>query len=358
MITPIFELCINQNPKYINAKSKAGEAYWHIMHKSYTLLKYAKFRMMDPNDYPVFFSAQRNYHILARFIQRCKIRKLYTRYNNDCDLTMTPLVDLPEHKKIEILENRCIYTFNLYDLVKIIYSALTIQSFGFSIPKMPANPYTNIVFRLETLYSIYARLGDKKIPPLLGYFLQCDFSIKRLKLCHKKHLMRCAIDNSMTLDYVNNVREMCCGYFKIHRDFPAARLYTIFRPYLTRYYRWHILALVQSRDELNTALRSFTLYNPHFGTKGEGGFDDRHLSFTEFLYGPISKILACPAMYELAMTNKRNYDSTFCVGLAPIFVEEDDDEDEDEDDDNNEVEDDDDESGSDGESDLASYGFD
>lgn len=62
-------------------------------------------------------------------------------------------------------------------------------------------------------------------------------------------------------------------------------------------------------------------------------------------------------MYELAMTNKRNYDSTFCVGLAPIFVEEDEDTGSDGDENDDEVEDDD-ESGSDGESDLASYGFD
>ena len=67
------------------------------------------------------------------------------------------------------------------------------------------------------------------------------------------------------------------------------------------------------------ALNGFAIYNPHFGTKGEGGFDDRHRGFVEFLHEPI---LQNPGLFELAILNKRNYESEFCVSLEPIFIPE------------------------------------
>ena len=83
----IFEKCFHDKTHYVNTEIPN---YWLNTAKYYHVIKYAKFRAMDPDDYPVFFSAQRTYHVLARFIQRCKARKWYSRYNNDCDLTMTP----------------------------------------------------------------------------------------------------------------------------------------------------------------------------------------------------------------------------------------------------------------------------
>lgn len=310
----IFEKCFRDSTQYVNTKIPN---YWLNTAKYYHVIKYAKFRAMDSEDYPAFFSAQRVYHVLARFVQRCKARKWYSRYNNDCDLTMTPLAEIHSSKKIEIVENRCIYTFNLYDIVKIIFGALTIQSFGFIQPKMPTNPYTNMPFRLETLYSIYARLALIKVPQLVWYFFDCQFSIETLKICHRKHLMKYAIDNQMSVDSVEVVREMCRGYFNIHRDFPPMRLYAIFRPYLLRYYRWTVLSFSRCKTEIDIALKNFAIYNPHFGTKGEGGFDDRHLSFVEFLNGPLTHN---PVLCELAIQNRTNYGSRFCVSLPPIFI--------------------------------------
>ena len=282
-----------------------------------TWYKCAKFQQMDFDNYSSFFWAQRKYYILSRFVQRCKLRKIYTRYNNDCDLTMTPFAELPTIVKIELVENRCIYTFNINDLVKIIYSALTTQSFGFIMPKLPANPYTNVEFRQETLYSIYARLGGKKVPRILWLFFECGFNVDKLKKYHRKTLMRYAIDNSTNLDSVDDIHEICRGYFSIHRGFPASRLYVIFRPYLVRYYRWNLIGCLQSKDELDLAIRGFSLYNPHFGSKGDGGFDDRHLEFTVFLSSPLLKNRE---QLELAIQNKRNYESPWCVSLMPIFV--------------------------------------
>ena len=310
----IFEKCFRDSTQYVNTEIPN---YWLNTAKYYHVIKYAKFRAMDSEDYPAFFSAQRVYHVLARFVQRCKARKWYSQYNNDCDLTMTPLAEIHSSKKIEIVENRCIYTFNLYDIVKIIFGALTIQSFGFIQPKMPTNPYTNMPFRLETLYSIYARLALIKVPQLVWYFFDCQFSIETLKICHRKHLMKYAIDNQMSVDSVEVVREMCRGYFNIHRDFPPMRLYAIFRPYLLRYYRWTVLSFSRCKTEIDIALKNFAIYNPYFGTKGEGGFDDRHLSFVEFLNGPLTHN---PVLCELAIQNRTNYGSRFCVSLPPIFI--------------------------------------
>lgn len=307
----IFAKCINNHPQYIEAECRQLGAY--------SAIKYAKLRTMDPDGLYAFFSAQRLYHILVRFVQRCKARKWYSRHNNDWDLTMTPWTELPDHQKIEIVENRCIYTFNIHDLSKIIFQALTAQSFGFVQPKMPANPYTNMAFRQETLVSIYSRFGNKKVPTLVWDFFRCGFSIDKLKLYHQPELMKHAIANHMNIESVGDVREICRGFFAIHRDFPVERLFDIFRPYLLRYYRWNLLSCMKSKDELDMALNGFAIYNPHFGTKGEGGFDDRHRAFVEFLNDPI---LQNPGLFELAILNKRNYESEFCASLAPIFIPE------------------------------------
>ena len=79
------------------------------------------------------------------------------------------------------------------------------------------------------------------------------------------------------------------------------------------------MSCMKSKDELDMALNGFAIYNPHFGTKGEGGFDDRHRAFVEFLNDPI---LQNPGLFELAILNKRNYESEFCASLAPIFIPE------------------------------------
>jgi hypothetical protein len=76
---------------------------------------------------------------------------------------------------------------------------------------------------------------------------------------------------------------------------------------------------MKSKDELDMALNGFAIYNPHFGTKGDGGFDDRHRACVEFLNDPI---LQNPGLFELAILNKRNYESEFCASLAPIFIPE------------------------------------
>jgi len=316
MCDQIFNQCIKNSHHYSDLDRKK----WYRTNTAY---KFAKFRNMEPEHWPLFFSAQRTYHILLRFINKCKSCKWHIKYNNDYDLTYTHFAEISEKRKIEIVEDRHIYVFNMSDLVKIIYSALTTHSFGFIKPKMPANPYTNKEFSIPTLYSIFAKIKNVKVPLLLWHFFDCQFSIQTLKQYHRKLLMRYATENNTNMDALDDIYEMCYGYFNIHSDFPQTRLYQIFRPYVVRYYKWNVLYCSRSKDELDIALRAFSIYNPHFGTKGEGGFDDRHLSFSEFLSTPF---VDDPDIFQLAMRHREDFDSPHNMSLRPLFVPETDDE--------------------------------
>ena len=345
MCDQIFNQCINNNPNYNDLDRKK----WYRTNIAY---KFAKFYNMEKEAWHLFFSAQLKYHVLLRFIHKCKASRWFIKYNNEYDLTYTPFTDIRETRKIEIVEDRHIYVFNMADLVKIIYSALTTHSFGFIKPKMPANPYTNKEFSMSTLYSIFAKIKNVKVPLLLWHFFDCQFSIQMLKQYHRKLLMRYATENNTNIDALDDIYELCYGYFNIHSDFPQERLYQIFRPYVVRYYKWNLLYCSRSKDELDIALRAFSIYNPHFGTKGEGGFDDRHLSFNEFLNTPF---VEDEDVFRLAMTHREDYDSPHNMSLRPLFVPETDDE-EDYDCDETYIGGEGDSDGSDDE--LGSYGYD
>jgi len=228
-----------------------------------------------------------------------------------------------------LVEQRCIYKFNVYDLINIMKTALFQQSFMFMNPQYPKNPYTNLNFSTHNLYNIYIKCLSQSIPipEVVQRFFYSEFDINIMREAHKVFLLESAIDNFFSPDaaveeiFVSYIREMCYPY-NIYVDdaFPKAKLYSIFRPYLKSYMRAKLM--LSSDDDIAYYLRCFDLYNPYFGRKyiddetGLQEFDDRYLPFQEIRFGLFRRIRNT-ALFDRSVFFKYNCDNFQSISLRP-----------------------------------------
>ena len=290
--------------------------------KNYNIkFKFKIYELME--DKSKFYKAQRIYHILYRFVQKCKITKMKI-FNVDCDLRMAPFNPTT---MIQLSETKCIYTFNIYDLINVILTSLSQQSHMFVNPQPPKNPYTNIHFRINNLYNIYIKCRELNItvPPLLSFFYECEFDIDMLKQKYKKNLTEYAIktylakDAPITTNIIEDIYDICDEhYIKLHSEFPKKELYEIFRPYLKYHYNCNIY---NCEDEMSYILDCFELYNPFFGRKyktsdNQIGFDNRHLKINELR--DIFSTVQNTKIFNKLNANKYKTSEIFCVSLQPL----------------------------------------
>lgn len=324
-----FNRFLKSDPTYTNVKDTDGilHLYLVVANASHIKIKFEKFRLMENKEH--FYKAQRKFHVLYRFIQKVKTKKFTTLYNVDCDLRLAPF---DPNTLIELVEKRCLYKFNIYDLINVITTALYQQYSMISNAQFPKNPYTNLDFSKHNLYNIYIRCLTKRIdiPDIIRKFFAEEFDLNSFFEKHKMFLLESAIDNyfspdlPITSDVIATIHTMCYPYdIAINVDFPRNKLYTIFRPYLRYFTRNQYLKKQNEINDLAYFLECFDIYNPFFGQKylidatGEYGFDDRHLPFQELKNGVFKQIRGSAIFYKCRL-NQHNYDEFNCVSLRPL----------------------------------------
>lgn len=317
--TAIFNKFLKNDPTYVNVRDQNNIMKTVLLLRPLNheiRMKYRKFLIME--DKTQFYRAQRHYHILLRFIQMCKVRKAKT-FDIDCDLRMTPFHPTT---KIELIENRQIYPFNIHDLINVIKTTLLHQNYLFVKPQYPKNPYTNLNFGVNNLYNIYIKCLELKlrVPTVITYFAESDFNMETFLEKHKHVLSEWAIDTYLCKDatitetLIEDIYDMCyTNNIKIHSEFPKDEAYSIFRPYLKYYY---------NKKNVSPLLDCFELYNPFFGMKyqmpnGEFRFDNRHLPFQEIKDG-IFKSVYNTKMFNKLNSSKYKYKEIYCISLQPI----------------------------------------
>lgn len=299
-------------------------------------LKFAKFGLLTETGLEQFHKTQRLYHILLRFVNRCKTRRCKI-YDVDEDLCLVPFDTLDPRKIIRIKQQGCIYRFNIHDLVNIITTSLTNQYFMIPDPHTPKNPYTNVAFDRHHIINIFVRMWELKIKmrPLLYYFFQCNFHVEKFKNRHRVLLCDMAIDSCLTLettitqDVVMDLLNLIQTYsnpflqIRLHPQFPLKPLYRIFRPYLKLYYRMKLHACPVMEERLRHGLCCFALFNPQFGRKyvreddDAAGFDDRHLAYGDFTEGAFYE-LRDMSVFEIIKKYRRNRNNMFCISIEPL----------------------------------------
>lgn len=318
----IFNAILRNDPNYICVKDQNN-----ILKSIFLLnpvnseikIKFEKYVLMEDKSF--YYKAQKLYHILLRFVQKCKLKKIKT-FDIECDLRLAQFV---QPTKIELLEKKQIYPFNIYDLLSIISTSLLNQNNLFTNPQYPKNPYTNLDLSFHNLYNIYVRCLELKIkiPIIMTYFCNSEFCLSVFIEKYKPQLSEWAIDSylsndtNITKSIVEDMFDMCYIYnIRIHKEFPIKKLFLILRPYLKYHYNYH------KRSETEKLMDCFTLYNPFFGKKyetpdGKSLFDDRHLSFQQIKNG-IFKNIWNTKMFNKLNANKYKYNDVYCVSLPPI----------------------------------------
>ena len=315
----IFNKILQNNTEYMGVKDQNNilKTFLLVRPKKYEIkIKFGKIQFME-NKAP-FYKAQRLYHILQRFVQYCKYKKAKV-FDIDCDLRMTPFEPAT---KIHFMENHQIYPFNIYDLVNIISASLRQQSYFFSKPQYPKNPYTNLDFKVNNLYFFYIKCLELKVkvPLIITFFAECEFNIETLLEKHKKTLSEWAIDTYLSKDatvtdnIIEDIYDMCsANNVKLHSEFPKDKAFAILRPYLKYHYGKKIVSHL---------LDCFELYNPFFGRKyqladGKIGFDDRHLPFCE-IKDSLFKTIWNTKKFNRMNASKYTYKCIYCISLKPI----------------------------------------
>jgi len=298
-------------------------------------MKYVKFGMLTQKSVDDFNKVQRLYHILLRFVNLCKMRR-YKVYDSDEDLCMVPFSSIDPRKIVRLLHNKCIYKFNINDLINIIHTSLTNQHFMLPSPVMPKNPYTNLEFKRHHIINIFVKMWDLKIKmrPILYYFFQCNFSIPVFKNRNRVLLCDMAIDSylskesTVSPDVIMDIISLLQLYsnpfmqVNVHPNFPSKVLYAIFRPYLKLYYKMKLLKCSVYEEKLRHALCCFSLFNPYFGKKyyrpdSSTAFDDRHLNYNDFTEGAFYELRKM-SVFEIIQKYKHDTNNMFSVSIGPI----------------------------------------
>ena len=121
-----------------------------------------------------FNKVQRTRYVLLNAIKKYKIRKYSV---NDSDLMMVPLTEYRDNLKIYITENEKIYVFYLPNLLKLWKRNLFESNFMIISPKNLKNPYTNTLFKGDTLNYIYFSAFREmiNIPTVITELFNCQY---------------------------------------------------------------------------------------------------------------------------------------------------------------------------------------
>jgi hypothetical protein len=166
------------------------------------------------------------------------------------------------------------------------------------------------------------------MPLYLHLFYKCGFDCEKFLINNRIYLSELAIDVYYSVPHADMFNEITALIKKftnsfitleINREFPLLRLHSIFRPYLCLYYKYKLTNDDKLKQKLVASLKSFALFNPHFGKKfinkfGQVRFDDRCLGFADFIqYANMNE-----SMFDMMKNCRNNVNNPYCVSLEPI----------------------------------------
>ena len=133
----------------------------------------------------IFSNAQSRYMALLHFKNICKWKRLYKSASIVNTIEFDNLDDVPSYRKLDLVEDNVIYSFSIYDLIKIVIKSLSFHIELFTEVIKVKNPWTNKEFPYVSLLSIYHFIHFNtrimKMPLLLSRFYQANFNLKRFE---------------------------------------------------------------------------------------------------------------------------------------------------------------------------------
>jgi len=192
-------------------------------------------RETDKQIYHDLFTVHRR---LSKFVTRVKY--LCAKCANTKNLYGDPLK--PRH--VSVLEKNQIYKFDYFEMFKLIKEKIYYHEHFFLMPKMPANPYTNVPFKLHNLYNIYLQLltSSYLLPINVKIFMNVNFDLNKLVERHSYNILVEVITQQfygLRLSEKYNIMRDMLLYFKkrIFLNRPNEELYSIFGKQVLDYYK-------------------------------------------------------------------------------------------------------------------------
>jgi hypothetical protein len=236
----------------------------------------------------IFNKIQRKYLALLRFknIVHFKVKK---HLDDRIDLQFNNLDLLDDKYKITLINNNVKYQFSIFDLIKIINTALSYEYRFFPDPTTIKNPWDNNVFTNNNLYNIYffiKKIDNIHMPLLFFRFFQSNFCIKHFLDNNQLIIKNFIINNCRNLQddkKIYYIRSMLNSYNQsiaysnnsggIHVDnlYPDKKLILVFDEYLKMYlsskYSYESDIRIKNRLKLHKLLKLFKKNQPIFGRK-------------------------------------------------------------------------------------------
>lgn len=133
--------------------------------------------------------------------------KHYKKYDNHCTLELESLDKFAENEKFHFIQNRTIYTFTIYDMIRCIKSCIENVNYIHSEPLFPRNPYTNQEFCLTTMYNLFVKIKENNIKcdSIVDSFYECNFNIQKYKYKNYIYLREHAINEYISNSSLNNL---------------------------------------------------------------------------------------------------------------------------------------------------------
>ena len=154
----------------------------------------------------LYLKAKKIKNTLERFIKKLKI-KIYKKYEFDKDLRFLPLKNYNDNEKVDIIENKTIYSFRTLDLIHLLKISLCNNENMFPIPLKLKNPYTNLYIKKYNLYNILISFSNTKyiLPEIILNYYKSDFDIIKLKLKAYPILKENAINDYVKVGYISDL---------------------------------------------------------------------------------------------------------------------------------------------------------
>lgn len=198
----------------------------------------------------IFSKAQSRYMALLHFKNICKWKRLYKSASIVNTIEFDNLDDVPSYRKLDLVEDNVIYTFSIYDLIKIVIKSLSFHIELFTEVIKVKNPWTNKELPYVSLLSIYHFVHFNKrimkMPLLLSRFYQANFNLKRFER-NNDYLIKDTIirtirseDNKEILKFIrmmisNYNRKFPSDPILFSNDFPEKRKMEYMIPFLENF---------------------------------------------------------------------------------------------------------------------------
>ena len=156
----------------------------HLTNKN----KYQQFKMVEES-YFLNKSDKRNFYVYYRrniraylFLKKMLGKKYENlqrcKYDNNLDLSLNPL---KQTSKISLFHHNKLYSFDIFDLLKIIKNALYFNNDLFPESQYPKNPYNNKEFIIGNFVNMYLYMRSKymAIPSYFEDFRRSGFCLQK-----------------------------------------------------------------------------------------------------------------------------------------------------------------------------------